>query len=313
MYDVCCTGIIVADVIAKTVDRLPVSGRLDLLDKLELHIGGCAANAAIDMSIIGLKTAIIGKIGEDGFGAFARGELERNHVECRGLKTSSKHGTSASVVTVNSSGERSFLHHIGANAALCGSDVDYEIVKNSKVLFIAGALLMPGFDGEDSAELLARAQTDKVYTALDTAWDASGRWMIVLKPCLKHLDLFIPSQEEAEMLSGEKEPEKIADVFIREGVKLAVIKLGAKGCFIKSRTGEKLFVGAYERVKAVDTTGAGDSFVSGFLTGIVKGWDLRKCGEFANAVGAHCVMQTGATAGIKSMAEIQKFIEDYKV
>ena len=130
---------------------------------------------------------------------------------------------------------------------------------------------------------------------------------------MEYIDLFIPSIEEAIMLSGKEEPEEIADAFLAMGVKTVVIKLGKKGCFIKDSVGEKYFIPTYSKIKAVDTTGAGDSFVAGFLTGITKGMGLYESGRFANAVGTHCVMAAGASTGIKSYEEIVKFIENNEI
>jgi sugar/nucleoside kinase (ribokinase family) len=309
MHEVTCLGIIVADVIAKTVDHLPATGKLELVEQLELHLGGCASNAAVDLEKIGIKTAVIGRVGDDGFGSFVINEMQKSGVDTAGILKSKTSKTSASVVSVHSSGERSFLHQIGANADFSIDDVDFSIIKNSKILFIAGALLMPSFDGQQSAEILKKAQASGITTIMDTAWDSTGKWMKLIAPCLPHLDYFIPSYEEAEMIAGKKDPEDIADVFLQAGVKNVVIKLGSKGCLIKTDSGEKYIVEAFKGIKAVDTTGAGDSFAAGFIAGLIKRWDIKTCGEFANAVGAHCVMQVGATSGIKPMNEILEFIE----
>lgn len=75
MIDVACIGILVADVIAKPVDSIPKKGLLGLIDGISLHSGGCAMSAAIDMSKIGLSTALIGKVGNDSFGEFLRESL----------------------------------------------------------------------------------------------------------------------------------------------------------------------------------------------------------------------------------------------
>jgi sugar/nucleoside kinase (ribokinase family) len=308
MQDVACLGIIVADVIAKTVDSLPQRGKLDLIEQVELHLGGCASNAAVDLEKIGIKTAVIGKVGNDGFGQFVVEEMKRNGVNVRGIKVGLNSRTSASIVSVHSNGERSFMHHLGANAEFSEGDIDFSIIIESKILFIAGALLMPNFDGDPAAGILSRAKEAGKFTAMDTAWDSTGRWMKPVKPCLPFLDLFIPSIEEAEMLSGLRDPEEIADMFIAEGVKTAVIKLGSRGCFIKNQSGEKHYLDAWTGIKAVDTTGAGDAFAAGFIAGISNGWDLRSCGKFANAAGAHCVMSVGATSGLKSAGEISNFI-----
>lgn len=310
MFDVACIGILVADVISKPVDEIPERGKLGLIDRIELFTGGCAVNAAIAMAKIGLNTALIGKIGNDGFGKFISDVLKEEGVEITGLVVGEKSSTSASVVLSDSTGERTFLHCLGANAEFTDTDVNFNIIKNSKIIFIAGTMLMPSFDGEACARVLRQSKEMGKYTVLDTAWDSKGRWMEVLKPCMPYIDLFIPSYEEAAKLSGKEETEEIADVFLSMGVKVAVIKLGKDGCFIKAISGEKHLIPTYSHIKAIDTTGAGDSFVAGFLTGLTKGWSLYECGKFANAVGTHCVMAIGASTGIKKLEEIKEFMSE---
>ncbi|NLN65815.1 MAG: carbohydrate kinase family protein [Clostridiaceae bacterium] len=307
MYDVVCTGILVADVLAKTVEGLPDKGKLEQVDRIELFPGGCAVNAAIAMARLGINVALIGKIGKDGFGNFISNALQRENVDIQGLVEDEKCGTSASVVTVDSTGERTFLHSIGANGEFTYEDIDWQVIENSKIVFIAGTMLMPKFDGKQCADFLQSVQKAGHITALDTAWDSTGRWMEILEPCMKHIDLFMPSIEEAIMLSGEKEPDKIANLFLSMGVKTVVLKLGKKGCYIKSPQ-DSYCIPTYTRYNAVDTTGAGDSFAAGFLTGLSKGWGLYQCGVFANAVGTHCVMSAGASTGIRSFDETIDFI-----
>lgn len=311
MFEVACVGILVADAIARTVNGLPDKGKLGLVDSIELYTGGCAANVAIDMARLGIGVAMVGKIGNDGFGKFMRSSLKEENVNIDGLVICEDASTSASVVTVDSNGERTFLHCLGANAEFTIDDINYDIIEKSKIVCVAGTMLMPKFDGEQCADFLKRTRELGKYNVLDTAWDSKGRWMEVLKPCMKYIDLFMPSIEEAVMLSGKEDPNEIADIFLSMGVKTVVIKLGKDGCFMKDEKGKKYLIPAYDKIRAVDTTGAGDSFVSGFLTGLVKGWSLLECGKFANAVGAHCVMAAGASTGIKSFEQITEFIKNY--
>lgn len=312
MFDVTCLGILVADAIAKVVDDIPEKGKLMPVNQLSLHTGGCAANTAMDLTKIGISASIIGKVGKDGFGDFLVNALKNSGVNTDGLAAKDGINTSASVVLSASNGERTFLHCYGSNADLTYEDIDFNIIKNSKILFIAGTNLMPKFDGVPCSKVLKKAKDMGVYTALDTAWDATGRWMDIVEPSLPYLDLFIPSYDEAKMIAGKEEPEEIADVLLSKGVKLAVIKLGKDGCFIKNIDGEKYTIPTYSDIIVIDTTGAGDSFAAGFITGLVKGWDLCKCGKFANAVGTHCVMEVGSSTGIKSMEEILKFMKKYE-
>jgi sugar/nucleoside kinase (ribokinase family) len=309
MIDAACIGILVADVIAKPVDKIPQKGLLGLIGGITLHSGGCAMSAAVDMSKIGLKTALLGKVGNDSFGEFMKNVLIQNNVNIDGIVTDTENQTSASVVLSDSAGERKFLHCAGANGAFGRDDINWNVIQYSKIVFVAGTMLMDTFDGEHCAGVLKRCKEMGKTTVLDTAWDSKGRWMKVLEPCMPYIDVFLPSIGEAVKLSGKTDPKKIADVFLGKGVKQVAIKLGGKGCYLReSKEADGVIIPPY-KVKAVDTTGAGDSFCAGFITGLVKGMTFTECGRFANAVGAHCVSAMGATTGIKPMKDILAFME----
>lgn len=308
MFEVTCLGILVADVVGKPIDTYPERGRLNLVERMELHSGGCAANTGVSLAKIGVKTAVIGKVGNDGFGDFLVQVLQKHGIDTRGVKRDEKEATSATMVMVHSDGERSFIHYIGANAALRLDDVDMDIVRQSKVLHIAGALVMPGIDGEPTAELLRRAKEMGIITSFDTVWNTSSGWMDTVRPCLPYVDYMIPSIEEAKMLTGREQPEDIAQVFLDHGVKVVGLKMGERGCYIRTHD-TRIALPRYE-VHAVDALGAGDAFAAGFLTGVVKGWDLEQTGRFANAVGALCVTALGATTGVRSLEATLEFMRN---
>ncbi len=313
MYDVACIGILVADAICKEVNELPETGKLGFVNSLKLYNGGCAMSAAIDLSILGASSAIVGKIGNDGFGVYLKSVLENKAVDTKGLVLDEDADTSASVVLVDGNGERTFLHCKGANDEFCYDDVNFDVVCNSKIVFVAGSMLMNKFDGEDCAKTLKKAKESGCITALDTAWDDSGRWMKILAPALKYVDYFIPSIDEAiELAGGETDPAKIADCFFDLGVSHVAIKLGSEGCYCReSKDSEGVFIPSFKR-KAVDTTGAGDSWCSGFLYGLSVGKSMEESCLIGNAVGAHCISAVGATTGIRPYAEIEKFINENK-
>lgn len=310
MSKIVCLGILVADVIAKPVDSVPERGKLSLVDKVVMHTGGCAANTAIDLAKIGENVGIIGLVGKDEFGNFLMDELKREKVDTVGLKVTDRSSSSVSLVLSSSDGERSFILCYGTNGVFSEEDIDFNVIKNCEVLFVAGALLMPNFDGEPTARVLKKAKELGKFTILDTAWDSTGRWMKAIEPCLPYIDLFIPSLEEAQKISGKESENDIAKEFLSRGTKIVVIKLGERGCYVNDGV-EEFYLECF-KANVVDTNGAGDSFVAGFITGIVNGWDLRKSGLFANAVGAHCVTSLGASSGLKSKEEILKFIEKNK-
>ena len=302
-----CLGIMVADVVGRPLRTLPEAGRLVLVDEMSLHTGGCAINTATALALLGLPVEVIGKVGQDPFGDFLVRQLEERGIGSRGVARDPDVGTSATMVMVDPDGERRFVHYIGANACLTLEDVDPAMVEGASILHIAGSLVLPGIDGEPTADLLRQAQARGVTTFLDTVWDDTGQWMKLLGPCLPHVDYFVPSLAEAQALTGLEEPQDVARALLDRGVGAVVLKMGADGCLVVTQTGEPLHVPAYE-VEAVDATGAGDAHAAGFIAGVWQGWPLERTARFANAVGALCVTGVGAAGGLRSLPETLAFM-----
>ncbi len=309
---VVCLGILVADVIARAVDRYPGRGELTLVDEMHPSIGGCAANTGIGLAKLGVATSVMGKVGRDGFGDLVTGVLRDEGLDTRGVAIDKCAYTSATMVMIARDGERSFIHHTGANAAFTFDDVDWRLLEEARLLHIAGHFLMPGLDGLPCAQVLKRAREMGLTTSLDTAWDATERWMD-LRPTLAHLNYFVPSFAEAQRCAQSlnpraNTPRDVAQVFLDEGVGVVALKMGEEGSFVKSRDGEWR-IPAFQ-VRSVDATGAGDAFAAGFLAGVLNGFDLETAGKLGNAVGACCVTQVGTVAGIRSLEETMAFIEE---
>lgn len=306
MPEIVCLGIVVADVIARPVDAYPRRGELTLAREMWPSIGGCAANTGIGLQKLGIETAIVGKVGRDGFGDMTRGILAGHGLDVTGLVADESAATSATMVMVASDGERSFIHFTGANAEFTADDVDWNIVRGAKLLHVAGHFVMPKFDGAPCAATLKTARESGIITALDTVWDATGQWMETLHPVLAHLDYFVPSLHEARQCFPKlHDAADVAQAFLDEGVGVVALKMGEEGCYIRARDLE-LRLPSF-KVDAVDATGAGDAFAAGFLAGVARGYDLEKCGLLGNATGACCVTQVGTVAGIRSLEETLAF------
>jgi len=305
--EVVCVGILVADVIARPVRELPQRGQLMLVDEMVTHIGGCAANTGIGLARLGVRTGVVGKVGNDAFGDFVQKTLAENGVDTRAIVKDNQTRTSATMVMVDEGGERSFIHYMGANAELVFEDLDLDYILGARLLHVAGTFVMTKFDGEPTTRLLKLAKQRGLITSLDTVFDAQGRWMSLIEDALPYVDYFVPSLEEAKRITNRERPEEVAQVLIDHGVKCVALKMGEAGCYLRS--GETSLRLPAFKVAVVDATGAGDAFAAGFLTGVSKGWDLEKTGRFANAVGACCVQAVGTTAGLKSFEETMRMIE----
>ena len=306
---VVCLGIMVADVVGRPVWSLPEPGRLVLVDEMSLHTGGCAVNSASVLARLGIATEVIGKVGTDPFGDYLIRELKKRGVCTRGVGRDRGVGTSVTMVMVDPEGERSFIHYIGANARLSLDDVDLAIIEQASILHIAGALVLPGIDGQPTAELLQRAHKAGMTTFLDTVWDATGRWMKVLETCLPYLDYFTPSLPEAQAITGLRDPVEVSRRLLDQGIGVVALKMGADGCLVMTSARQSIRLPAF-RVEVVDATGAGDAFTAGFITGVWHGWNLEETTRFANAVGALCVTGLGALGGIRDLEETLEFMKN---
>lgn len=302
MPKIACAGNIVADVVARPVSHYPERGVCAHVEQMELHVGGCASNTGLAIAKLGLPTTVIGRVGNDVFGDFVIQELQKHGVDTRGIQRSTTTGTSSTMVMVHPDGERSFIHFMGTNAEFSPDDIDWSLVQECQVFHLAGIFLTPRMDGLPAMEVLQQARKRGLTTTLDVTWDSSGRWMSVLRPCLPYVDYFLPNFGEASSLAGGKtEPDAIAELFLEAGVGTAVIKMAGEGCYVKNR--ETAFHLPAYSVEVVDMLGAGDCFCAGFTVGLALGWDLYTTARLANAVGALCVTQLGATTGVRPLKE----------
>ena len=304
-----CLGILVADIVGRPLRAVPDLGKLVLVDEMSLHTGGCATNTATALARLGLPVEVIGKVGLDSLGDFVLNALAERCIGTSGITRDRKVGTSATMVMVAPNGERRFVHYIGANARLTLEDIEYTMVEAGSILHVGGSLVLPGIDGQPTAELLRHARLAGVITFLDTVWDDTGRWMEILAPCLPEVDYFVPSLSEAQALTGLDAPIEIARALLEKGVKTVGLKMGEDGCLVMSGDGQVIRLPAFQ-VDMVDATGAGDAFAAGFIAGVWHGWSMEKTARFANAVGALCVTGLGASGGVRSLSETLLFMEN---
>lgn len=308
LMDVVTLGIVCADVMVRPVETFPEKGKLSHVPQLELHLGGLAAVTATVLSQLGAKSAFIGCTGDDGFGDYLVGMMKSQGVDVSRVRRTSEYGSSATVVLVSKDGERTFLHHMGANRLVSEQDVDLDFACQARVLHWGGPSVNPGLDGEPIGRVLEKARSRGMVTSMDTCFDGQGKWFQLIKYALPHLDIVMSSLEEARNYTGKQEPEEIADFYRSFGVETVLVKLGADGVFAKNSK-EQYGLPAH-RVKVVDTTGAGDAACGGFLYGYVQGWRLLECAKLANAVGALTVQHMGGAEAVKSLDQAKALMEN---
>jgi len=305
-FDCVLCGSCVADILVRPVP-LGVAigyGRLFHVEPIEVVTGGIVCNSGIAMSRLGMKTAAFSYVGRDDWSTVIRRRLESEGVNCSLLLTHPTAATSTTAVLIDPNSERSFGHCVGAPKLIDKSLLlaNLDVFARSRMMLIGYYSLMPNLD-PDLPEALAAIRETGCRTAMDTAGD--GGAMQPLDRILPHLDVYVPSHDEATHQTGETDPRKIIDAYRRCGAPgLLGVKLGSKGALLSPSAGEYVELPcATPPGPVVDTTGAGDSFFAGLLTGLLKGFDATRAGRLAAAAGACCVTGFGATAGLRGFEE----------
>ena len=307
MSQVVCLGIIVVDVLARPVDQFPPKGRLMLVDEIGMQLGGHATNSGRCLAKLGVEVAVMGCIGDDSLGEFAVEELQAHGIDTSGIYRTNAAGTAATLVLVDSAGERSFLHTVGADSQMRPEKLNLDIVRAGELLYMAGALAMPGFDGEPQAQVMAEAKRAGLTTVLDVVWDATGKWMETLAPVLPYTDIFVPSLVEAREITGKQDPKDVAAFLLDTGIEIVGLTNAEKGAYVRTAL-EEITLPAYE-ADVVDTTGAGDAFTAGFIYGYLQEWDLERAARFACAMGALATTALGTTAGIEDYEQVMGLLK----
>lgn len=306
--DVICLGILVADIFTNPVSALPAAGQLSLTDRFLMSVGGCASNTAVCLSRLGRKAKVLGKVGTDLFGGFVLDELRRLGVDCSSVASSTTHPTSATVILNVTGEDRRFLHCIGANADFSFADVDCSVLDGASILYVGGYMVMPKFGADDLTQLFHAAKQRQVRTVLDVV-TPPGLSMSrrQLESMLAHTDVFLPNSDEAEAMTGLKDPARQASFLSALNPACdIVVTLGAHGS-VAVRNGEIIRAGTYA-IQAVDESGAGDAFAAGYVTSLLEGWSLEKSLSFASAIGASSASALGCTAGVFTLDEALAFM-----
>jgi sugar/nucleoside kinase (ribokinase family) len=302
--DVIVAGLALTDIIGRPVDlkNLPKRGALKLIDSITLTTGGNVSNVGIDLARLGFSVGAITRVGNDSLGRIVTQHYRTFGIDTEGVIIDARAQTSATMVSVDKTGERTFLHTRGCMKHFRAADVlsRLPLLQKARILAVGYLGLLP--ETEKEFERLFR--TLKHKTSLKILLDSAASPRVTpraLRGFLPYVDFFIPSYEEAVLITGRKTPETIVEFLRRAGAPYVVgVKLGAEGCYISDGRGAE-YIKARRVKKVVDATGAGDAFVAGFLAGTLKGMDPFEAARVANAVAASCVSAVGASTAIKAL------------
>ena len=269
--------------------------------KPQLTSGGSASNTIHGLAKLGSQTSYIGKIGNDEFGKIFTSDLKNNKIVPTLLQSASETGRALTFISPDS--ERTFATYLGAAVELSAEDLIPSQFDSYELLHLEGYLV---FNNELVEKAIKLAKSKGLHVSIDLASynvvDANRDFLT--KIIKESVDIVFANEEEAKSLTGEV-PEKALQL-ISEMCDIAVVKVGSKGSMVK-RGNDKVRVDAI-KAKAIDTTGAGDLYASGFLFGLSQGWNLGKCAKLGSITAGKVVETIGAKIGQLEWDEINKSI-----
>lgn len=315
MYDVTALGEVLIDF---TPGGLSDNGN----SLFECNPGGAPANVLATLSKLGMKTAFIGKVGQDQFGVFLTETLRSCGIDTSGLLVTKRIGTTMAFVHLNEQGDRDFSFFRGADILLSPDEVNANLIQNSRIFHFGTISMTHDPAAAATVKALEIAKRNRVIVSFDPnlrrpLWDDMSKAEQMIRFGLSCADIVKLSEEELEFVTGtqdlRKGTEKLWDEF---GNKLILVTLGEKGSFYRfgNQTGT---VPGY-RVRTIDTTGAGDAFLGGFLYQLLQrremfvgltAEEMERMMAFANALGALLTTKKGAIPAIPSLQEIRKVMD----
>lgn len=300
-FDCVVVGSCVVDVLARPVSLTsPIgAGKLIESDPLRLTTGGIVSNSGTAMARLGMRIAALTYVGHDEWADVIRTRYAAEGIDTSALMTYPDGATSTTAVLIDPSGERSFVHCVGAPRMLDKAAIlsRLDMFAKSRATLFGYYPLMTRLQS-DLPEVFAAIRERGCWTAIDAAGD--GGTMDPLAKILPHLDFYVPSEHEAQHQTGESDPRKMIAIYRDAGARgLVGIKLGMRGALLSAKPGEFTEVAVVPAPgPVVDTTGAGDCFLAGLLTGFLRGLSPAEAGRLAAATGACCVTGLGGSSAV---------------
>lgn len=287
-----------------SVQMQPKVGETVLGNGMELKPGGKGANQAYAAAYLGGDVTMLGAVGDDDSGKRLIENLKKAGVHTEYIKVSEGVSSGVAWIAVNEAGDNSIIVIPGANQTVDRAYVDsvMDVIRESDIVILQLEIPM------DTVEYVAKkAKEAGKYVILDPA--PAQR---LGEKLLKGLSIVKPNETEVMEILGEthtdEDPEEKLRVMKEYGVKTPIVTLGSKGSCMMDETSSIVSIPAV-KVKAVDTTGAGDCFTGAMAYAISTGKDLKEALVFASAASAYSVMHSGAQTSFPSREQAESMLE----
>ena len=310
-----CSGILFADIACWPISHVPSEGELIPTEKIELNLGGCAANVAMDLARLGVDVTLSGCVGDDALSDFIVRAVSDPKIDTLCLQKSVGR-CPGTAMHINVQGQdRRFICTTGANDDYVFNDELFRLIEGTKpgpkVFYLGGFFMLRALETERTVQFLQTARKNGWTTLVDVVLYGDRPYWDTLKPLLPHTDIFLPNEHEGEKITGERNPYEQAKKFLDAGAGAAIITRGESGTLYCSAQ-EQFRAGVYP-TDYVSGAGSGDAFDAGLIAALLAGHDHRTAVCWGSALGASCVREVSTTGGVFDRAELLEFLDKHEL
>ncbi|HTA10621.1 MAG TPA: PfkB family carbohydrate kinase [Streptosporangiaceae bacterium] len=290
----------IVDVLGRPVEAIPAGQGSARLTEIRATAAGTAAGTAVDLAKLGASVSVFGAIGADLLGEILLMALAGYQIDTSGLVRKNGAQTSATILPIRPSGERPAWHVPGATRLLELADLELARLAECDAMLLGGPDAMAGLTAGDLTSVVAAAKQAGGLVAVDVLHPGSEHEFARICGALAGADWFWPNSDQLRALTGRADLDlAIADV-LALGTGGVAVTLGGDGCLVTAGGG-LIHIPAIE-VAVVDTTGCGDGFNAGMLTGLLLGCDEVDAAWLGVACGSLVATGLGSDAGLRDLA-----------
>jgi ribokinase len=295
-------GKICIDLIYSEVERLPKLGEEIFSKGFSMELGGGPTATITTLHRLGVPSKLGVFLGKGRFSQFAQEKLNEYGVNYVDLYQGEELEPLIITSVISTPEDRSFVSYQPQNNDLkhffASESQVYELYKGCRIAYIT-----LGYD-----DVWKRLKKEGSILVMDSFWhdDLNFDWY---KDIFPYVDYFTPNEQEAPKITGAKTPEDALDI-LAEYLPSPIVKLSSNGCIMKEN-GKTLHIKAADQFEKIDSTGAGDAFLAGFLYGIYKGYDTKASVALGNITGGNCVSQIGCLTAQINEEQLLDYYKKY--
>ena len=269
--------------------------------------GGSSANTVVCLAQLGNDVQFIGRVKNDHFGNFFSSDIKKSNTRFNTSPTSEGPATAHSIILITPDAQRTMCTYLGASVEFETKNIDLNLIKESKYLYLEGYL----WDSELAknafleAAKIAKSSGTKIILSLFDSFCVERHRESFLNLINNYIDIIFCNESEVLSLYEKDNLDECREL-LTSLCKLVVVTLGEKGSLIINRRNTEI-VKAKITSKVIDTTGAGDIYAGGFIHGLIKNYSLKKCGEIGSICASNIITQLGS----RSNKDLQKLVCNY--